>query len=172
MSASSFAIRTRSTPGYDHYGMQLGSGTWDFNPSVTYAGAADPWSWGAQMTGTVRLQDRNRSGYALGNVFQSSIWGGYQLLDGLSASLRGVYTHQRPISGEFDGTFHALGPVDFPGNYGGRFWDLGVGLNYSPGGAFAGNQIGVEWLQPLRDDVNGYQLERRGTLHATWQYMF
>ena len=34
--------------GFDHYGMQLGSGTWDFNPSITYAGGRGPWFWGAQ----------------------------------------------------------------------------------------------------------------------------
>ncbi len=30
---------------YTHYGMQLGSGTWDFKPSLTYTGMANAWSW-------------------------------------------------------------------------------------------------------------------------------
>ena len=29
-----------------HYGMQLGSGTWDLLPSVTYSGDHRRWSWG------------------------------------------------------------------------------------------------------------------------------
>jgi hypothetical protein len=152
--------------------MQLGSGTWDFNPSITYTGATESSFWGAQVVATVRMQDRNSSGYALGNVYQSSLWGGYRLTDRLSASVRGVYTRQGAIRGEFDGTFRQLSPVDYTSNYGGRYWDLGVGMTYTLGGRWAGNQIGVEYVQPLKDDVNGYQLERRGALYATWQYMF
>jgi hypothetical protein len=119
--------------GFQHYHMQLGSGTWDFNPSITYTGLADKWFWGAQLSGTVRLEDRNKSGYALGNIFQSTLWGGYQLPGGWSASLRGVYTRQGAIKGEFNDTFYALGPVDYPGNYGGRFWDVGVGITIPSG---------------------------------------
>ena len=62
--------------GYTHYGMQLGSGTWDFLPSLTYTGACRRVSFGAQASGTVRLEHENDSGYALGDVFQASAWGG------------------------------------------------------------------------------------------------
>lgn len=158
--------------GFDHYGMQLGSGTWDLNPSITYTQVANGWFWGGQLIATLRLQDHNRSGYALGNMVQSSVWAGTQFADGWSASLRGVYTQQAAIRGQFNDTFRQLATVDYPSNYGGRYWDLGVGTNYRLGGSFAGNQLGVEWLQPLRDDVNGYQLKRKGALYATWQYMF
>jgi hypothetical protein len=150
----------------------LGSGTWDLNPSITYTQAANRWFWGAQVIATLRLQDHNRSGYALGNIFQSSLWGGAQLGDGLSVSARGIYTQQGAIKGQFNDTFHRLSTVDYPSNYGGRYWDLGVGMNYVLGGTFAGNQLGVEWVQPLSDDVNGYQLKRKGSFYATWQYMF
>ena len=159
--------------GFNHYHMQLGSGTWDFNPSLTYTGLADKWFWGGQLSGVVRLQNENSSGYALGNIFQGTLWGGYQLTNGLSATLRGLYTDQGAIKGEFNGTFYKLGPVDYPSNYGGRFWDLGIGMNYSvSSGTWAGNRFGVEWLQPLKDDFNGYQLERKGALYANWMYMF
>ena len=158
--------------GFDHYGMQLGSGTWDFNPSVTYLGSAGPWFWGAQASATVRMQDRNASGYALGNVAQATAWGGYASDGGFSATLRGVYTRQGAIRGEFNGPHFKLSPVDYPANYGGRFWDLGLGFGYAFNGVWAGNQVSLEWLQPVRDDFNGYQLARRGALYATWQYDF
>ncbi len=45
-------------------------------------------------------------------------------------------------------------------------------MNYNLSGTWAGNQISAEWVQPMRDDVNGYQLERHGALYFTWQYMF
>jgi Protein of unknown function (DUF3570) len=80
--------------GFIDYGMQLGSGTWDFKPSLTYTGHIDQLSWGVQANGTVRLEERNKSGYALGDLFQATAWSGYNLTHWLSASLRGVYTLQ------------------------------------------------------------------------------
>ena len=169
-------VRLRDThqveAGFDHYGMQLGSGTWDFNPSITIVADSGSWFTGAQASAIVRMESRNSSGYRLGNVVQGTAWGGFRWDRGLSATLRGVYTRQGDIAGEFNGTFYPMSPVDYPANYGGRFWDLGVGVNYVLTGSFAGNQLGIEWLQPLATDYNGYQLERRGTLYASWKYMF
>jgi outer membrane putative beta-barrel porin/alpha-amylase len=50
---------------FTHYGMQPGSGTWDFVPSITYTGRADHLAWGAQVLGVVRLENENDSGYRL-----------------------------------------------------------------------------------------------------------
>lgn len=159
--------------GYIHYGMQLGSGTWDFKPSLTYNGQYQQWSWGAQSNGTVRMQSQNPSGYSLGNIFQTSAWGGYQVLDWLTTTVRGVYTAQSAINGGFNGTHPTDGTVDYAGNYGGRYWDVGFGLTAAmPEGEWSGNRLGFEWLQPVSDNVNGYQLQRQGALSATWSYTF
>lgn len=170
-------IRLRDThrieAGFIHYGMQLGSGTWDFKPSITYTGQMDRWSWGAQLSGTKRLEDKNDSGFAFGDIFQSTAWGSYNLLDWLSASVRGVYTVQGSVRGEFIEPFNPLGPMDYPSSQGGRYWDVGFGVNaVVPSGSLAGNRLGVEWIQPVDDDVNGYQLPRDGALSATWSYAF
>ncbi|MDD2723023.1 MAG: DUF3570 domain-containing protein [Methylovulum sp.] len=188
-------IKLRAMHGDDkgllHYGMQLGSGTWDFKPSLTYTGMLDDWSWGAQFSATNRLESKNDSGYALGDMFQGTAWGNYHLTNWLSASVRGIYTVQGKIDGRFNRVAGVVdnvlvnnvnpgskanfssGPMDFGGNYGGRYWDLGLGLNFTvPSGDLKGNSLGVEWLQPIEDDVNGYQLEREGALSATWSVMF
>lgn len=159
--------------GLIHFDMQLGSGTWDFLPNLTYEGDAGPWYWGGQLIGTKRMEKRNSSGYRLGDIFQASTWGGYHLLDWLSASVRGIYTSQGKIQGDFNTFNSRIGPMDYPGNQGGRFWDIGLGVTASvPSGRFAGNIFAVEWLQPLSDDFNGFQLERKGTLNASWSYHF
>lgn len=175
----------RQDEGFIHYGMQLGSGTWDFKPSLTYTGKLDDWSWGAQVNGTKRLEDKNSSGFAFGDIFQSTAWGGYSLTHWLSASIRGVYTLQGAVKGQFNPTQGAVngklvsnvnpsaGPMDFPSSYGGRYWDVGFGLNaVVPSGPLAGNSFGFEWLQPVNTDVNGYQLDRDGALSASWSIMF
>lgn len=159
--------------GLIHYGMQLGSGTLDFKPSLTYTGNMDWWSWGAQISGTKRLEDNGETGFAFGDVIQSTAWGGYGLTDWLSASIRGVYTVQGAVQGEFNQLIDQFGPMDYPANYGGRFWDVGFGLNaFVPGGDLAGNNLSVEWLLPVGTDFNGYQLDRDGALSATWRYAF
>ncbi len=171
--------------GFIHYGMQLGSGTWDFKPSLTYTGKLNDWSWGAQVNGTKRLETNNESGFAFGDIFQSTAWGGYSLTRWLSASVRGVYTVQGAVSGQFKPTQGVVngalidnvnpksGPMDYPASYGGQYWDVGFGLNVVvPSGELAGNSFGFEWLQPISTDVNGYQLDRVGALSATWSIMF
>lgn len=160
-------------PLFIHYGMQLGSGTWDFLPSLTYTGALDRWSWGGQLNGIVRMESENSSGYALGDMFQATAWGSYSLFNWLSASIRGVYTLQGSIEGQFNGPSPGSAPVDYPNNYGGRYWDVGFGLNaFVPSGTLEGNQLSIEWLQPIEDDVNGFQLERQGSLFVTWGVAF
>ena len=159
--------------GFIHYGMQLGSGTWDFRPSVTYTGQTEDWSWGAQLNGIHRLENQNTSGFAFGDILQATAWGSYNLLDWLSASLRGVYTVQGAIKGVYNNTYTPIGPMDYTNNYGGRYWDIGIGISAMvPTGNLKGNQFGFEWIQPVHDDVNGYQLERTGALAASWGYAF
>jgi Protein of unknown function (DUF3570) len=159
--------------GLVHFGMQLGSGTWDFLPSLTYAGDYRRWSWGAQLNGVKRMEDQNESGYRLGDIFQATSWGGYRLTNWLSASVRGIYTVQGDIHGDFNDFNGRAGPMDFPANHGGQFWDLGFGVNAAvPRGKFVGNELSFEWLQPIRDEVNGYRLERKSALAATWRYHF
>lgn len=160
-------------PLFLHYGMQLGSGTWDFLPSLTYTGGLDHWYWGGQLSGIVRMESKNSSGYALGDVFNATAWGGYNLFNWLSASVRGIYTAQGAIRGQFNGPVPGSAEVDYPFNYGGNYWDVGFGLNANvTGGALQGNRLSVEWVQPVMDDVNGYQVERVGTLFAKWSYTF
>lgn len=154
------------------YGMQLGSGTWDFKPSLTYSGQIDNWGWGVQLNGTKRL-GINKYDYAYGDIFQATGWGSYSVFDWLSATVRGVYTWQDKIQGQSNQTHENVTPVDFTNNYGGRFWDIGLGFNVSlPAGKFAGHNVNFEWLHPVATDFNGSQLEREGALTATWSFSF
>jgi hypothetical protein len=121
----------------------------------------------------MRLQNQNRSGYALGDLLQATAWGGRSLTSWLAVTLRGVRTIQGTIGGQFDGPQMQMGPMDFPWNYGGRYWDVGLGLSFAvPGRAAQGDRINLEWLEPVGDTVNGYQLERSGSLSLNWRMMF
>ena len=159
--------------GFMDYGMQLGSGTWDFKPSVTYTGKLQQFSWGVQANGTLRMQNQNTSGYALGDMYQTTAWGSYGFTHWLTGSVRGLYTSQGAIRQQYNGLINQYSPADYPTNYGGQYWDVGFGMSAMvPTGDLRGNRVSVEWLQPVQDNVNGYQLQREGTLTATWGLAF
>ena len=169
-------------------GMQAGSGTWDFKPSLTYNGQMKDAFWGAQYSSVNRFQDHNKSGYALGDTYQATTWAGYSMFNWVSATVRGVYTQQNKVRGDLyqiqasqilDGTntdqigHDTVSPVNYPQNTGGHYWDVGLGVRMmAPNGAFAGHTVSFEWLQPVKDVVNGYQLERTGSFAVNWSYMF
>jgi hypothetical protein len=164
----------REDGGLMHFDMQTGSGTWDLLPSLTYLGGNHrALSWGAQVSGSYPLGNRNESGYRLGDVIWVNTWGAYALNSWISATGRLSYTDQKAIEGDFDSYNARLGPMDYPENSGGRFLDAGLGLRLSvPAGEYAGHSFALEWLEPVSQDVNGFQLPRSGTLIAAWRYMF
>jgi len=165
--------RVNGNSEFEHYGMQLGTGTWNVWPSLTYNGYSGDWNWGGQISGNVPLESHNDSGFASGTMFQSTAWGGYQVQDWLQGSVRALFTSQAQIGGNYYGNFVPTGPMDMPQSYGGNFLDIGIGLNaHVKSGDFEGNHFGIEWLQPAYNDYNGYQLERKGSLWASWGLSF
>jgi hypothetical protein len=180
--------------GFVAYPLQLGRGVWSFQPSLTWLGQAHRWSWGAQASAIKRLQPYNGQGYTFGNEVKASAWAGYRPLDWLTGSVRVQYSSETAVKGAFgphlvpvitgykyvgneqvaiygfnDAPNPVTGPMDAPQNQGGRYWDAGLGLSaVVPSGPLAGNRFSVEWLQPLHDQVHGYQLARTGTLTASW----
>ena len=115
ISAPTGRVDFQSSGVFTHYGMQPGSSTWDFWPSITYTGRADRLTWGTQVLGIVRLEDENESGYRLGDVFQVTARGSYRFANWISASLRGLYTEQGQIEGHYNGLHnHSSRPTSSP----------------------------------------------------------
>src|SRR6266513_1400383 len=67
------------------YPMQLGSGTYDLRPGLTYLGESKKWAWGGQFLTTLRF-GRNDNGYRLGNEYGLMGWLGYAVTDGVAPS--------------------------------------------------------------------------------------
>lgn len=70
---------------FEHYGMQLGTGTWNIWPSLTYNGYAGDFNWGGQVSTNAPLQNHNDSGFAFGTLFQTTAWGGFRFKIGSQA---------------------------------------------------------------------------------------
>jgi hypothetical protein len=162
----------QQAPGAMDYAMQTGSGTWDLLPSLTWLRSAGPWGWGLQLGATRRLGS-NDAGYALGDRWQAAGWVSRRLAPSISATLRASRSVDGPIGGERRDAHPQGSPPDHAANHGGRLDELGLGLvvDRLPGG-HQGSTLGIEWLQPLRQDVRGYQLGRGRGLVLSWSHHF
>lgn len=150
------------------YPMQLGSGTFDLMPGMTYTGFSDHWSWGAQALGTIRMGS-NKHGYALGNMGDLSLWGARKWSDNLSTSLRLNGTTWGDISGADPRLNPRMIPTADPSLRAGSRLDLLLGLNGDFGN---GHRLAIEGGVPIAQSLDGYQLKTTWTLTAGWQFSF
>ena len=161
--------------------MQLGSGTYDLLPSLTFVQKFKNWSWGAQANGVIRLEDKNSNDYRLGHKFELLGWAGYNLTEwlGLNGGLSYGYT------GESKGEQKNVGRVAppmmtrqsvttaFGENYGGERLDVILGVNLlAPSGLLKGHRLALDLRLPLWQELNGYQLETDAQLTLGWQKAF
>ncbi len=167
VSAPTGDVHKRNPDGtFMHYGMQIGSGTWDLLPSITYLGHDGAWSWGAQAGATLRLENRNDAGFAFGERYHLTGWSARRLAPWISASLRLQYTKEGDVDGHFDGPHNHASPADRQPNYGGEWTELGLGVNTAvQSGIFGGIRIAAEYVLPVRDNYNGFQLARQESLY-------
>lgn len=153
------------------YAMQLGSGTYDLLPGLSYSGTHHDWGWGAQYAGTVRIGE-NSQDYTLGDKHQLSFWGSYLWTDALSTSVRITGERESEIDG-IDSVIVAPVQTADPDNYGGKRVSLSLGVNtVVPEGLFKGHRFYAEATLPVYQDLNGPQMERDHAIMLGWSKAF
>ncbi|AFY52946.1 hypothetical protein Riv7116_0342 [Rivularia sp. PCC 7116] len=141
------------------YPMQIGSGTFDLLPGITYLGQSGKGSWGAQALTTLRL-GKNDNGYRLGNKYQLSGWIARNWTDWLSTSLRLTGKTWGDIDGADDRLNPMMIPTADPDLRNGTQINLGFGVNlYAPEGNLKGSRLAMEFELPILRDLDGPQLE-------------
>ena len=140
------------------YAMQLGSGTYDLMPGITYTGKSNSLTWGAQYSGTFRQGD-NSEGYTLGDENKVNLWWQYEFVPSFSGSVGFEYFDSDSIDGIDDDIALPVQTAD-PDNYGRTVQSLKVGVNWiQQHGAFRNTRVALEYSKPIKQDVNGIQLE-------------
>ncbi len=153
------------------YPMQLGSGTFDLRPGVTYTGASEAFSWGAQYQATFRTGD-NDEGYTLGDRHDATAWAQWGPAPWVAFSGRVAFRAQDVIDG-IDPVIVAPVQTANPDFQGGDRIDVGAGINFAgQSGIIKGHRLAVEMLFPVYQDLNGPQLETDWTLTIGWQRSF
>jgi len=153
------------------YAMQLGSGTVDLKPGVTYNGRHDNFTWGAQYTATIRIGE-NDEGYTLGDANDLTAWAAFSPRAWWSFSGRLAYQQSDSIQGADP---NIAGPVQTanPEFYGGSSLLGYLGLNLAgQHGWIRGQRLALEFGAPITQDLNGPQMQRDWSLTLGWQYAF
>ncbi|MGJ8641668.1 MAG: transporter [Opitutaceae bacterium] len=145
------------------YTMQLGSGTFDIKPSIIYTSRMGDWSYGGNVSLTLRTGENSRD-YRLGNVYQGDIWARYQLADWIQPSFRINGIIWDCISGQDDeimlpgALFPYPAAVTNPKYFGGRKLLAQFGLRLRDPSARLGNSfLEVEAGMPIYERLNGPQ---------------
>ena len=153
------------------YPMQLGSGTFDFKPSLTARDLFGKISIGAQASANVRLES-NDAGYALGDRYEATAWVAYEPRPWVSFSTRLRGASVAAIKGR-DAFIAAPVQTADPLNQGGEVVEALIGVNLAgSNGWLNGQRVAVEVGFPLLRDLNGPQLETDFTLTLGWQKAF
>ncbi|MDP6352796.1 MAG: copper chaperone PCu(A)C [Alphaproteobacteria bacterium] len=153
------------------YPMQLGSGTYDLLPGLTYTVSVGDWGWGAQYTGVIRI-GRNDADYALGDQHALTAWGSHQWNNWLSTTAR--------VKGRTIGTIDGQDPrITVPvqtaltNAQGGDRLDVSLGASVvGQSGFLSGHEFGIEVGLPVYQDLNGPQLETDWVITVGWKFAF
>jgi hypothetical protein len=155
-----------------NYGMQLGTGTVDAMPGLTYTGHLNNWSWGLAWRSRFALDD-NDQGYHWGNLHEFTGWGGYTWLPGVTTTARLAGSIQDRIHGADPQITIGMMPGADPALYGGKRIDLLGGLEVA-GKRFGlpGVNVAIEGGAPVYQDLNGPQLGRAWQLTGSLRIGF
>ena len=148
------------------YAMQLGTGTYDFIPAITYKAGAGSWSWGGQAEYRIHT-GTNDNEYTWGDRFEIDAWGKYAINKTWGIGARLDYMNADSISGQDPNIMKMMAPTSDPANYGGSRADLSLGITAMTGGHTFGFMYGV----PILQDVNGIQMEVNSIWSLSYQYM-
>jgi len=153
------------------YPMQLGSGTFDLKPSLTARSRTGRWSYGAQASAIIRL-DENDEGYTLGDRIEATGWLAFEPQPWVSFSGRLKALSAGAIEGS-DGLIRAPVQTADPNNHGGETVEALLGVNLAgQSGWQKGHRIAAEIRLPVHRDLNGPQLETDLTFTLGWQRAF
>lgn len=154
------------------YPMQLGSGTFDLHPAITYVGEMGDWAWGGEVEATIRLGE-NSNDYTLGDRYKISGWVNWKWTDWLAPFVRIDGEVWENIDGADPDLNPAVVPTADPGRRAGKQIDLLAGVSlYAFGGPLKGQRLAIQGRLPVYRSLDGPQLETDWQITVGWQWVF
>ena len=154
------------------YPMQLGSGSFEARPGITFFGTRGNWSYGGQMHGVVPLHT-NANEYRLGNMLTATTWGARRVNNWISLSARLLFSHKGSITGNHPDLDLNRSPSHRPDFQGFNRLNIAISSNLIvPKGTLAGQRLAIEFMLPVYQNLTGTQLKNTWKLVLGWQYAF
>lgn len=154
------------------YNMQLGSGTYDLLPGITYLSQKRKMTYSAQMTSVLRT-NYSAIGYKLGNELDLNAWTGWQWLPFMSSTLRLEGTIAGKIKGKDQSLDIFVEPSANSFNYGGKRVYTYIGSSIQPKSGFLkSNRLCAEYGLPIYQDLNGIQMKTKNSFYLAWLITF
>lgn len=160
------------------YTMQLGSGTVDFKPAISYVGSSDWLEWGTRAQGTLRLGKNSRD-YSLSHRFTLRNWITLTTYRTFQPSLRLTTEIWDRIHGADQALFGRRpggelfnpAPVTDPDLFGGEKVSAGLGLRFPiRKGFLQGQSVELEGSIPLFQNLNGPQPNETWRFSIAWNW--
>lgn len=149
------------------YPMQLGSGTYDIIPTITYMGNTKNWYWGLEASYKARIGE-NDNDYTLGDRFSLEGASLYKIHDNFSINTRLVFSDWGNIDGRDPGISSGMAPTGDPDAQGGNRTDIFFGLNFELGNIHSLKaEIGI----PIQQNLDGPQMETKYMVNIFYQLM-
>jgi hypothetical protein len=155
------------------YAMQIGSGSYEALPGLTYKSFHNDYSFGVQGNATFRL-NTNNNGYKLGDKYNLTSWLSKKFSEKLSVSTRLDYQIFEAIE-SVDQTISNTMMIATRDTslYDGRRLDLSFGVNYLfNDGIMKDNRLALEIGTPIYQRLDGPMLEVDYKLTVGWQKTF
>ena len=149
------------------YSMQIGDKSTALISAMTFTKRDRDWSYGSQIK---NKQAISKKAWNFGNSLALNIWISNDLSDQLSLSLRGSFLYQDSLEGR-DPKIMAPVQTSNPKNYGGKTYEVAIGVNrlLKIG---SGNSIGLELVIPIKQKLNGPQMELSNSLNLVFRKSF
>lgn len=169
------SIEAEGMNGILPYPMQLGSGSFELMPNVTFSAARGNWSFGTQTHATIPMNENSRD-YRRAPMTVSTFWLSHRLNDWLSISIRPLFESWGNIAGD-DGTLNPeIAPTMDSRLQGGARGSILLGTNLifpvQLGNLLAGQRLALEARLPIYQHLDGPQMALGWSIVAGWQYAF
>ncbi len=154
------------------YAMQLGSGSFEVLPGLTYLFQVRKITTSIQVSGNIRT-NYNEVGYKLGNELMSNTWLAYRWTKSFSSSIRIETAIAEQIKGMDPYLYHFTEPAANPSNYGGKHVFGYLGSVYQiKKGHLNGMKIAAEYGVPVYNIFNGLQMGVKNAVNVSLSYTF
>ncbi|MBT4989477.1 MAG: transporter [Rickettsiales bacterium] len=155
------------------YAMQIGSGSYDILPGLSFNKSYNDYSYGGQLNAIFRT-DMNDNGYKFGDQYNSTIWAARRINNNYSISTRFNYTKTEAIEGFDNSLTIGMMPTANPALYEREKLELLIGVNFiaTNNNIMNGNRLALEFGIPIYERVDGPMLASDYRLILGWQQTF